>query len=224
MAIDLSVLRTELRIHLGYETTDTEELSDGDADLLLNRAFWELLNKFNFREEECSVEFTIADGEDFISLPTLFESLRTLEIKNADTNKWTPLVRADIKEFTRVANDDTSAKGAPENYFREGTGIRLYSSAGGAPDATYTLRIKYRVTLADLATGNTTLVIPDVWHELVLLGGHWRGLLRLRDYESAREVKNQQIGMINSTVEVEAKEEGDSSLAGIEIPEELTQI
>ncbi len=224
MAIDLTVLRTELRVHLGYETDGTDDLSDDNADLLLNRAFWELLNKFNFREEECSIEFTVDEDDDFISLPTLFESLRTLSILNADTNKWTPLVRADIKEFERVANDDSSAKGAPENYFREGIGIRLYSSAGGAPDKTYTLRIKYRVTLADLATGNTTLIIPDVWHELVLMGGHWRGLYRLRNYEAAREIRNVQIGLINSTVEVEGKEEGDSSLAGIEIPTELTQI
>ncbi|KKN23044.1 hypothetical protein LCGC14_0908870 [marine sediment metagenome] len=224
MAIDLTVLRTELRIHLGFESDGTDDLSNDDADLLLNRAFWELLNKFNFREEECSIEFTVADGEDFISLPTLFESMRKLSILNSDTNKWTPLVRIDIQEFERVANDDTSAKGAPENYFREGIGIRLISSAGGGPDATYTLRIKYRVTLADLATSNTTLVIPDVWHELILMGGFWRGLHRVRDYEAAREVRNTQIGMINSTVEVEAKEEVDSPLAGIEIPSELTQI
>ncbi len=224
MAIDLAVLRTELRIHLGYESDGTDDLSNDDADLLLNRAFWALLNKFNFREEECSIEFTVADGEDFISLPTLFESIRKLSILNSDTNKWTPLVRTDIQEFERVANDDDSAKGAPEKYFREGSGIRLLSSSGGGPDATYTLRIKYRVTLADLDTDNTTLVIPDAWHELVLMGGHWRGLLRLRDYESAREVKNQQIALINSTVPVEAKEEVDSPLAGIEIPSELTQI
>ncbi len=224
MAIDLAVLRTELRVHLGYESDGTDDLSNDDADLLLNRAFWALLNKFNFREEECSIEFTVDEDEDFISLPTLFESMRKLSILNSDTNKWTPLVRADIQEFERVANDDDSAKGAPENYFREGTGIRLYSKAGGGPDATYTLRIKYRVTLADLGTSNTTLVIPDVWHELVLMGGHWRGLHRLRDYESAREVRNVQIGEINSTVEVEGKEEVDSPLAGIEIPSELTQI
>ncbi len=224
MAIDLAVLRTELRIHLGHESDGTDDLSDANADLLLNRAFWELLNKFNFREEECSVEFTVADGENFISLPTLFESMRKLSILNSDTNKWTPLVRIDIQEFERVTNDDTSAKGAPENYFREGVGIRLLSSAGGGPDATYTLRIKYRVTLADLASGNTTLVIPDVWHELVLYGGWWRGLARLRDFEGAREVKNQQISLINSTVPVESKEEVDSPLAGIEIPSELTQI
>ena len=224
MAIDLTVLRTELRIHLGYESDGTDDLSDVNADLLLNRAFWELLNKFNFREEECSIEFTVAEDEDYISLPTLFESMRKLAILNADTNVWTPLTRITIDEFERVANDDTSAKGAPERYFREGIGIRLLSSAGGAPDATYTLRIKYRVTLADLATGNTTLVIPDVWHELVLFGGWWRGLARLRDFEGAREIKNQQISLINSTVPVEAKEEVDSPLAGVEIPEELTRI
>ena len=224
MPIDLAVLRTELRIHLGYESDGTDDLSNDDTDLLLNRAFWELLNKFNFREEECSIEFTIAEDEDFISLPTLFESIRKLSILNADTNKWTPLTRIDIQEFERVTNDDTSAKGAPESYFREGIGIRLLSSAGGAPDATYTLRIKHRVTLADLSDGNTEMVIPEVWHELVLMGGFWRGLYRLRDYEGARETRNVQIGLINSTVEVEAKEEVDSPLAGVEIPSELTQI
>ena len=224
MDIDLDVLRTELRVHLGLETDDLDELSDDDADLLLNRAFWELLNKFNFREEECSVEFTIAEDEDFISLPTLFESIRKLSILNSTTNVWTPLVRIDIQEFERTANDDTSAKGAPENYFREGVGIRLLSVAGGSPDATYTLRIKYRITLADLSGSNTTMVIPEVLHELVLLGGLWRGLMRLRDYENSREIKNQQIALINSTVEVESKEEADSPLAGISIPEELTQI
>ncbi|KKK48088.1 hypothetical protein LCGC14_3148630, partial [marine sediment metagenome] len=128
MAIDLSVLRTELRVHLGYEEDGTDDLSNDSADLLLNRAFWELLNKFNFREEECSVEFTIAEDEDYTSLPALFESMRSLAILNSDTNKWTPLVRIDIQEFERTTNDDSSAKGAPESYFREGVGIRLLSS------------------------------------------------------------------------------------------------
>ncbi|KKL99423.1 hypothetical protein LCGC14_1814540, partial [marine sediment metagenome] len=51
-----------------------------------------------------------------------------------------------------------------------------------------------------------------------------RGLLRLKDYEASREIKNQQIALINSTVEVEGKEEIDSPLGGISIPEELTTI
>jgi len=224
MAIDLTVLVTELRVHLGYETTDTDELSKVNAELLLNRSFWELMNKFKFRETEHSQQFPVADGEDFVDLPTLFESMRTLSILNATTNQWSPLKRIDIQEFQKTTNDDTDDKGAPCFYFREGLGVRLLSVNGGGPDQAYTLRMKHRVTLADLADGNTTLIFPDVWHELVLFGAVWRGLLRLKDYESAREIRNDQLALINSTVEVESKEEEDSPLAGIEIPEELTTI
>ncbi len=224
MAIDLTVLRTELRVHIGLASDDTTGMTDDMADLLLNRAFWELLNKFNFREEECSIEFTVDEDEDFISLPTLFESIRKLAILNSNSNQWTPLERIGIRQFETKANDDDDNKGEPIEYFREGSGIRLLSSSGGAPDATYTLRIKYRVTLADLASGNTTLVIPDVWHELVLYGGIWRAFHRKKDYLSAREMRKHQVALISSTVPVEAKEETDSSLAGVSLPSELTDI
>ena len=222
MAIDLTVLRTELRVHLGYETDDTDELSNNDADLLLNRAFWELLNKFNFREEEKSSTFPTIDGTEFYSLPALFESVRNISIQDPDNSEvWAVLDRITLDEYSKNLDDADSNESIPTRYFREDNGIRL----SPIPDkATYVIKVKHRVTLADLATGNTTLVIPDVWHELVLLGGHWRGLLRLRDYESAREVKNHQIALINSTVPIEAKEEVDSPLAGVEIPTELTQI
>ena len=224
MAIDLTVLRTELRVHLGLGSADTTGLPDDDADLLLNRAFWELLNKFNFREEECSIEFTVAQAEDYISLPTLFESIRTLSLKNTSSSQWTPLNRIGIRQFEEKANDNTDNQGEPIEYFREGDGIRLLSSSGGGPDTTYTLRIKYRVTLADLAAGNTTLVIPDVWHELLLYGGIWRAFHRKKNYVSAREMRKFQVSLISSTVPVEAKEETDSSLAGVSIPSELTDI
>ena len=222
MAIDLAVLRTELRVHLGYEEDGTDDLSDNDADLLLNRAMWELMNKFNFREEEKSATFPAVDGTEFYSLPTLFESVRNISLQDADnTETWFPLDRTSLDEYTKNLDDADTNEGMPLRYFREDNGIRL----NPIPDkATYTIKVKYRVTLADLAAGNTTLIIPDVWHELILMGGHWRGLHRLRDYESAREVRNVQIGLINSTVEVESKEEVDSPLAGIEIPRELTQI
>lgn len=222
MPIDLDVLRTELRVHLGYESDDLGELSDVDADLLLNRAFWELLNKFNFREEEQSSTFTTKKGVEFYSLPALFESIRNISIQNKDVAEtWVPLDRLTLNEYTKNLDNATAGESIPTGYLREDNGTRLQP----IPDkATYVVRIKHRITLADLKETNKTLTIPEVWHELILIGGLWRGLLRLKDYESAREIKNQQIALINSTVEVEGKEEIDSPLAGIEIPSELTQI
>lgn len=222
MAIDLTVLRTELRVHLGLETDDTGELSNNDADLLLNRAFWELMNKFNFREEEKSSTFPTISGTEFYSLPTLFESVRNISLQDPDNSEtWVPLDRITIDEYSKNLDDASDAESKPTRYFREDNGIRL----SPIPDkATYVIKLKHRVTLADLSGSNTTVVIPEVWHELILFGGIWRALLRLKDYEASREIKNQQIALINSTVEVEAKEEIDSPLAGVEIPEELTTI
>ena len=222
MSIDVEVLRTELRVHLGYESDGTDELSNDDADLLLNRSFWELLNKFNFREEEKSSTFPTIAGTEFYSLPTLFESVRNIAIQDPDNSEvWAILDRMTIDEYSKNLNDESSAEGKPVKYLRENNGIRL----SPIPDkATYVIKLKHRITLADLSSSNLTMVIPQVWHELVLLGGTWRGLQRIRDFEAAREIRNTQIGLINSTVEVESKEEADSPLAGIEIPSELTQI
>ena len=108
MAIDLAVLRTELRVNLGYETDDTGELSNTDADLLLNRAFWELMNKFNFREEEKSSTFPTIAGTEFYSLPTLFESVRNITIQDPGTNSaeaWAPLERITLEEYTNNLDD-----------------------------------------------------------------------------------------------------------------------
>ena len=157
-------------------------------------------------------------------MPTLFESVRNITIQDPGTNSaeaWEPLERITLEEYTNKLDDASEVEAVPTRYFREDNGIRL----SPIPDkATYVIKVKHRVTLADLGDANLTVVIPDVWHELILFGGIWRGLLRLKDYENSREIKNQQIALINSTVEVEGKEEIDSPLAGISIPEELTQI
>lgn len=222
MGIDLASLRSELRVHLG--DLDTDDLSNPDADLLLNRAFWELLNKFPFREKECTVTFTVDEDESFVSLPTLFEAIRKLSIQDNDTSEWTPLTRMDIDEHEDTADDNTDSKGEPVRYLRDRNGIRLQSEQGGAPDQTYTLRMKYWITLADLDDSNSDVNLPDVWHELLLYGGLWRGFIRLSDLEKAREIRNVQVGLINSTTLVETKEQADSSLAGVELPKELTTI
>ncbi len=224
MGIELETLRDELRQHVGV---DTDDLDDNDADLLLNRSFWELMNKFRFRETECTAESTLAIGDRFLSLPLpphLFEALRKISVQNIETLEWDVLTRISLTTHENSASDDIEDRGPPCFYFREQNGIRLQSVGGGGVDRTYKIRVKYWQTLIDLDDQNTEVALPQVWHEILLYGGVWRLYRRLGNHPLGREMRNTQIDLINSTAAVEAKEEEDSQMSGIEIPNELTRI
>jgi len=218
MSIDLTAMRAELLDHLGLTT----EFSNDDLDLLLNRSYWELMNKFPFRETEQSATFDTVAGEGFYATPALFEAIRKLSIKQLDAtgDKWSTLDRMTAQTHENELNISEDARGTPTHYIREDGGYRL----SPIPDTVYTMRVKYWITLADLDGTNLDTTLPPVWDELVLLGGVWRGWLKLKNYPDAREVKNHQVMLINFTVPVEAKEEEDSPYAGVELPDELTSI
>lgn len=224
MGMELETLRDELRQHVGV---DTDDLDDNDADLILNRSFWELMNKFRFRETECTAESTLTIGDRFLSLPLpphLFEALRKISVQNIETLEWNVINRFSITSHENMASDDIEDRGCPIWYFREQNGIRIMSKKGGGVDRTYKIRIKYWQTLIDLDDQNTEVDLPQVWHEILLYGGVWRLYRRLGNHPLGREMRNTQIDLINSTAAVEAKEEEDSQLSGIEIPNELTRI
>jgi len=227
MTILLSVLRDELREHLGYG----DEIADADADrttgwkdvnveLLLNRAFWEVIDKFPFREKEETTTFVTVVGDSFMTLPTDFNALRKISIQDLTSLEWTPLERMSVDYHERKADSNTSARGKPERYFRDNVGVRLQE----IPDDIYTLRIKYWISLADLTSTKTDPEIPQIWHEIILYGGVWRGFIRLQSFNEAQAMKAHQLSLIDSAVPVEGKEEFDSPMAGVDIPEELTKI
>lgn len=218
MSIDLTSMRAELLDHLGLTT----EFDNNDLDLLLNRSFWEIMNKFPFRETEESATFVTTEGEGFYATPALFEAIRLLSIKQLDEtgDKWTTLERMTIRTHEKELDTSEDARGMPERYVRENGGYRLEP----IPDDEYDMRVKYWITLADLSGANLDTELPAIWDEIILLGGVWRGWIKLKNYPDAREMTNHQRALINSSVPVEAKEEEDSPLAGVELPEELTTI
>lgn len=224
MGMDLETLRDELREHVG---TDSDDLDDDDADLLLNRSFWELMNKFRFRETECTSESTLTIGDKFLSLPfspNLFEALRKISYKDPVTKEWRVIRRRSIDLLEDKASDDVDDRGPPVWYTRDQKGIRLQSDGGNGVDLPYEIRLKFWQTLADLDETNTEVPLPVAWHEILLYGGVWRLHRRLGNHALGREMRNAQIDLINSTAAVEAKEEEDSQLAGVDIPDELTRI
>lgn len=207
--LDLNQLRDELREHVGM---DEDDLPDDKADLLLNRAYWELIDKFPFREKEVTATFTTEAGERRYNMPEPFEALKQLSVVNPTSKQHTPLDRMTAYEYEKVYNEEATNQAIPLKYLREGCFARLWPT----PDAAYEMVIKYWTTLADLAADNDPQ-IPQVWHEIILFGAVWRCFMRIGDYARCNQAKTHQISLIDSTSPVEAKEEFDTHTGGVEV-------
>ena len=210
MSLDLIQLKDELRAHLGVDDND---LPDADADLLLNRAYWELLDKFPFREKEVSGTFQTVVGTAIYGMPSPFEALRQLSIEDLETGQHTPLKRMTVYEYEKLFVNQTTLQSKPWGYVRESCSAKLYPT----PDQIYTLTIKYWTTLADLVNDTDTPPIPQVWHEIILYGGLWRGYVRLGDLSRSAQIEAKQATLINTITPTEGKEEFDSHTAGVEV-------
>lgn len=210
MTLILTQLESELRDHLGVATNDPQFGTDA-LDLLLNRAYWDMLDKFKFREKEASGLFYTVAGTRYYDVPVSFDYLTGLFIVDSSGNHI-QLDRASIPELEGVYNESTSSQGFPTKYTREGCGIKLLPT----PDAIYTGVIKFMLNLADLSTSNVTPSIPHIWHECIVYGAAYRGFLKLGDFPRYQ----QYISLYNAKVveiePVESKEEEDSTFGGAE--------
>lgn len=208
MGLDLEQMRNDLRTATGM---DEDDLPDPSADVLLNRSYWELIGKFQFREKEQTDTFPTVAGVRNYGLPTTFDALRKLSALEPDSQDHKVIDRATIDWYEQNYNEKEENRGFPERYVRDGAcQIRLWPT----PDGIYTITIKYWTTLNDITEGNAP-EIPQAWHEIIYLGGLWRAFIQIGDFIRTRECKNHQISLINSMVPVEAKEEYDSHRAGV---------
>ena len=216
MTLTLDDLRAELRAHLGVDSTD---LPDASADLLINRSYWEISDKFPFRAKEATSTVSTVVGTRRYAMPAPFEALRFIALED-ENGKHFHLERWVRQHYETQYVNDTDTRGQPTNYFREADDFILYPT----PDAVFALTVGFWSIFDDLSDSNTTPELPQVWHEIILDGAIWRGWKRLGNYGKMREIRAGQVALINSTTPVEVKEEFDSRMAGIELPEGLTGV
>lgn len=210
MTLDIVQMRTDLRDHTG---TDEVDMPDERADLLLNRSYWKILDDYHFREKEVTVTWDTVPGTRLYNMPSPFEALRKLSIKDPATGEHKVLQRTTIDVYERTYDADADAQGMPQAYVREGCAVRLLPT----PDAAYEITQKYWTVLSDLSETNATPPIPQTWHEIIMFGGVWRAFLSFGDYVRGNAAMSTQATLINSSVPVEAKEEYDSPNAGLEV-------
>lgn len=206
MTLSLSTLRSELREHLGV---DDSELIDAEADLLLNRSWWEIADKFNFREKESSVTVaTVADTRE-VPLPVDAEALQFAAIEHPVNGQRFPLYPMDFEDYERSYSVEVRSR--PTHYVRRGSEIILYPTPGQAYSVTY----HYWTTLADIASGGVT--VPQAWHEIILYGAVWRGFARAGDWNRRTAAKATQVELVETMETVPTKEKENRQLSGVQV-------
>lgn len=215
MTLILADLRTELEEHLGLDDSDLGQApwTIDKIDLLLNRAYWAIAYKTPFREKEISSTFQTVAGTRLYAIPSLFEALRQLSIEDLNDNSHLPLQRTTIYDYEKRYINRVEEEDKPLWYTREGLGIRLLPT----PDNVYTITIKYWSSLADLALPSDMPQTPQIWHEIILFGAIFRGFLRMGDYARAQAAKAHYKELWGDIEPVEAKEEVDTHLGGIDV-------
>lgn len=220
MTINLDSLRIQLREGLGLDGDDVTELPNVDsasktgADTFLNRAYWELLEKFDFREKEVIGTFPTTASVNYYAIPSPFDALRSLSIEDLNDQSHKPLDRITRDVFEQKYENRTDAESKPQLYFREDAGIRFWPT----PDDAYTITISYWDSLSNLSDINSSPPIPRSWHELILHGGIWRAKAGpFRDYDGAKFHRTLQSTLLEGIETTDSKEAFDSHRAGLEV-------
>lgn len=212
MTIDITTFRKKIRKPLGMEEDDPD-LTDDECDEYNNLSYWEIQDKFPFREKEKTVRFDTVTGTRSYDLPKPVEALISLSVLDATDGQFHKLERMSTDEYENRYTINTFDQGIPTHYTRENCFTRLWPT----PDDAYTLSLKRLITLEDLSELMQTPEIPRVWWEIIWYGGLWRALIDFGDLQRSSAIKSQQVSLINSTVPVQAKEERDSREAGVEV-------
>lgn len=205
--ISVDQLIVKLRRATGVDEDDPD-WTIPDLLLVLNQSWWEILNKFDFREKESSYTITTVEGTYTYPVDNLQEAFLSASIINPITMQSNKLDPMSIAFFQETYNDNAliqiQYQGQPNLYYRNGSDLILYP----VPDQPYTIKAQMLLSLADLASGNYP-DIPREWDELVLYGAVWRVFLETGDVLRADYFVNHQTRLINNTVPVQSKEETD---------------
>ena len=216
MPLDIDELRGTTRRICGIDEDDPDG-TDTAIDICLNRSFWEIMNKFNFRENERTATFNTIAFEPRYQLPVIFEAVQNVAVQDPITLQWFDVNRMSRYQYDKLLNDTVpqvangvEQQAMPAFYYREDNAIILWPT----PSQVFPIKIRHLITLSDLSDANDIPVIPQVWHEIILYGGVYRTLYNMGDFNRAETMKSQTITMMTSAVPVESKEERNSQMSG----------
>ena len=209
MGLTKAQMVQKLLIAIGQDENDSTKQTE--ALLLLNQSYWDLIDRFSFREKEKTATFVTEVGVRNYSMPEPFEALQSLSLVDLNSGLHKGLEKMDPSTYEDSFNESVDQYGEPERYVRENCFARLWPT----PDNVYTIVIKYWTTLDDLSDSQNPQ-IPQSWHEIILYGGIWRGFFEAGDIEKSTSVRQHTELLISSRIPTEAKEEKDTRYSALQ--------
>lgn len=206
--MNLATLRSSVRKATGIPAGDPD-LTDIEIDLYLNRSFWEVMDKFPFREKERTGAFETEAGIRNYEIPQPVEAVRNFAIVDPLSLQHVPLDLMDARETERLYDESEDQWAIPQKYILENCYVRFWPT----PDQVYTIEMRKWTILDDI--GASGIPIPQVWNDIILYGANQRAFIDLGDYGRATFFKTERSELINSLVPRPQKEINDVQHAGL---------
>jgi hypothetical protein len=205
MSLSLTLLRDDLRTHLGMDVVD---LPDLDADRLLNRSWWAMSSQLRFSEKDATHSFNTVAGTNSYALPTDSDAIQKVIIQPDGEEDWASLSKInDWNMFTLSAN--TEDEGFPTHYSRRDYNFILWPT----PDDVYPASVKYLKTLQDIQSSGPEA--PQEWHEVVLWGAISRGFFARGDWARGNAAQAQQAIYLQALDTHEDRDQEDKIYSGL---------
>lgn len=194
----LGSMRTELIQSLGNRT----DIPSSRIDFWINQGYLDLASSLKIETLFGSFMLNTVAGQPLYRLPTAVASTRMVSVideTSYPTYKGRRLDKSDLSEY-RNARDLTEA---PRGYFRDGNLLVIYPT----PDKAYALAVDFKIRPTKLTADNHSPVLPEEWHEAIILSALEKGYRRLMEFEKALAIQNELVGFVRRKQDEMAEED-----------------
>jgi len=199
--MNLGQIDDELVALLGNRT----DLTESRRYLWINNAQKELAYAFPYFQNADKATTVMIVSQSEYALPdncVAIYSLRDVTLKR----------RISRSSFRKFDNIDALQLGDPTHYIRFEDHFELTP----VPIRTNTMLLRYGKTILDMSIRADIPILPDPWHEVILLGSEIRGLRALKQFDQMAVVKNEYLQLLRSREPEWEQEESDEEW-GIEV-------
>lgn len=199
--MNLGELDDELKLLLGNRS----DITESRRWLWINNAQKELAYAFPyFQNADKATTYMVINQSEY-TLPFNCIAIYSL----SDITLKRKISRTSFRKFDNI---DARQKGNPTHYTRFGNRFELTP----VPIATNLMLLRFGKVIPSMSHRSDNPTLPDVWHEVILIGAEVRGWRALRQLDQMAITKNEYLQLVRSREPEWEQEESDEEW-GIEV-------